>query len=271
MGDPRRLLAVTLQEGRLYVGTSGFAYPAWAPVFYPPGVDSRSLLAAYAARFPAVELNNTFYRRPGPSAISAWLAATPADFRFCPRAQRGTAYRALGEADPGITLGWLTESLGAFGRRLGCVLLSVAPTIQRDDAALERLLRAWPPSLPLALELAHPSWQDDAVHLLLREHSAALVATDRDSEPDPDLRRSGPRLYLRLRRSRYSETDLAAWAARLEPFLAVGLDAFVFFRHDEDGTSALRAESLAASLERYRPEPAGSGARQGVAWPTRST
>jgi len=32
-----------------------------------------------------------------------------------------------------------------------------------------------------------------------------------------------------------------AWAARIEPFLAAGDDAFVFFRHDADGASALRA------------------------------
>ena len=26
-----------MTRGRLYVGTSGFAYPDWAPLFYPAG------------------------------------------------------------------------------------------------------------------------------------------------------------------------------------------------------------------------------------------
>jgi uncharacterized protein YecE (DUF72 family) len=54
-------------------------------------------------------------------------------------------------------------------------------------------------------------------------------------------RRSGERapfLYLRLRRHDYTASDLADWAARLEPFVADGLDAFVFFRHDETGRGA---------------------------------
>jgi uncharacterized protein YecE (DUF72 family) len=65
--------------GRLRTGTSGFAYPAWAPRFYPPGLPSGRLLEHYASRLPAVELNNTFYRSPTPAATAAWLAATPAD------------------------------------------------------------------------------------------------------------------------------------------------------------------------------------------------
>ncbi|CAN5580717.1 hypothetical protein BH23CHL8_BH23CHL8_16150 [soil metagenome] len=232
--------------GRLYVGTSGFAYPAWAPAFYPRRLDGPGMLASYAERLTAVELNTTFYRRPSPAAVGGWLAATPEDFRFCPRAQRGTALRALRSADPGAAVGWLLDSLAPFSTRLGCVLLSVPSFIPRDDRALAGLLSAWPVSVSLALELAHPSWTDDAVHGLLREHGTALVATDRDDAPEPDLRRSGPRLYLRLRRSRYSDAALERWAQRLEPFLEAGMDAFVFFRHDTDGTSALRAEALAA-------------------------
>jgi uncharacterized protein YecE (DUF72 family) len=38
---------------------------------------------------------------------------------------------------------------------------------------------------------------------------------------------------------------LTAWAARLEPFLESGDDAYVFFRHDETG----RGPELALALE----------------------
>ena len=51
-------------RGTLRVGTSGFAYPAWAPRFYPAGLRGEDLLRAYAERLTACELNNTFYRQP---------------------------------------------------------------------------------------------------------------------------------------------------------------------------------------------------------------
>ena len=87
------------------------------------------------------------------------------------------------------------------------------------------------------------------MHALLSAHGVALVASDRDGEAEPDLRRSGPFLYLRLRRADYAEEDLVRWAARLEPFLADGVDAYVFFRHDEDGGTALHAERLLRLVE----------------------
>jgi uncharacterized protein YecE (DUF72 family) len=65
---------------------------------------------------------------------------------------------------------------------------------------------------------------------------AALCATElaEDTEP-PTLRRTGPFLYLRLRRNDYNDAELAAWAARIEPFLSAGDDVYAFFRHDEVG------------------------------------
>ena len=53
---------------------------------------------------------------------------------------------------------------------------------------------------------------------------------------------------MRLRRSAYSAADLADWAGRLSAFLESGTDCYVFFRHDDDGTSALRATELLARL-----------------------
>ncbi len=230
--------------GRLYVGTSGFAYAAWMPRFYPPGTRQAELLPAYASKLNAVELNNTFYRQPTQAAISKWLAATPATFRFVVKAQRGASWRAF-RGDATESVPWLTSAYAPFGERLRCVLLRVDDTTQRDDEALARLLDAWPPDLALALELRHQSWQDDAVHDQLRARGVALVTTDADDLDDPPIiRRTGPLLYLRLRRSSYSPRDLDDWAARLTPFLEDGVDACVFLRHDTDGTSALTAESL---------------------------
>ena len=83
---------------------------------------------------------------------------------------------------------------------------------------------------------------------------AALCATEQpDDATPPDIRRTGPHLYLRLRRHDYSDAELDAWADRIEPFLAAGDDAYVFFRHDEVGRGPELAAALVAAVERRRP------------------
>jgi uncharacterized protein YecE (DUF72 family) len=232
--------------GRLRTGTSGFAYPAWSPRFYPAGMRGPELLRHYGSRLATVELNNTFYRQPSPAAVDGWLAATPADFRFAVKAQRGSSFRAL-QVDPVESVAWLTTPLRRFSQRLGTILFRVPDGVARNDERLAGLLAAWPADLPLALEFQDPSWHVDEVFGAARDVGAAIVTTDLDTDPEPPMiRRTGPFLYLRLRRADYVPDELARWLDRLEPFLADGIDAFVYFRHDEVGRGAELALELAA-------------------------
>jgi uncharacterized protein YecE (DUF72 family) len=231
--------------GRLYAGTSGFAYPDWSPRFYPSGAKGNALLPFYATRFAACELNNTFYQQPKPEKVAAWLAATPATFRFAVKAQRGGSMRAL-LADPTESVPWLTGPLRAFGARLGTVLYRVPANVKADVPRLQALLEVWPSDLPLTVELQDASWALDEVDEALSAAGAVRCATDMPDEPAPTIRATGPFLYLRLRRHDYADAEVAAWADRLAPFLESGRDAFVFFRHDEVG----RATELAAGLNR---------------------
>ncbi len=236
-------------RGRLITGTSGFAYPGWIPRFYPPGTRPTELLARYAEHLSGVELNNTFYQQPSAAKVAAWLAATPPSFRFSVKAQRGGSWRSVRE-DPEPGLPWLTGPYRAFGERLGTVLFRVPDTMRRDDERLAALLRAWPDDLPLTLEFQDPSWAADEVTTMAAAAGAAICATESpDDEAPPTLRRTAPFLYLRLRRHDYTDVELAAWAARLEPFLAAGDDAYVFFRHDETGRGPELALALAALLD----------------------
>jgi uncharacterized protein YecE (DUF72 family) len=66
-----------------------------------------------------------------------------------------------------------------------------------------------------------------------------------EDEGPPTIRRTGPFLYLRLRRHDYSPAELATWLERLEPFVSDGLDAYVYFRHDEVGRGPELAMELA--------------------------
>ena len=265
-------------SGRLYTGTSGFAYPDWTPRFYPAGTRTADRLAYYATRLPAIELHATFRRRPTPSAIAGWMRATSPEFRFATVAQRGSVVRALWNA-PEESIAWLTEPLGHFEDRLGAVLFRVPSEVRRDgpwvesdtsvaDARLARFLAAWPRSIPLVVELQDPSWHVDETFAALRAAGAALCTIELPPEGDegatrpaatgpagdaaadaaepPTIRRTGSFLYLRLRRHDYDAAALDAWAARIEPFLAAGDDVFAFFRHDPVGRAAELALELRA-------------------------
>ena len=235
--------------GRLYVGTSGFAYPDWAPRFYPTGTKAAGLLEFYAGRLTAVELNNTYYASPNASKVAGWLAATPPDFRFAVKAQRGGSYRSL-QVDPASAVPWLTGPYRAFGERLGTVLFRVPEGLKRDDAKLSAMLAEWPADVPLTMEFQEPTWHVDETFAALEAHGAALCATELPDDPEPPtLRRTGSFLYLRLRRHDYDDAELVTWAARLEPFLRAGDDAFVFFRHDEVGRGAELALALRAAVD----------------------
>jgi uncharacterized protein YecE (DUF72 family) len=239
--------------GRLLVGTSGFAYQGWVPRFYPAGTPSGRFLEHYATRLNTVELNNTFYRSPSAAAVAGWLTATPADFRFSVKAQRGGSYRAL-QVDPSASVPWLTAPYRAFGARLGTVLFRVPDGVARNDERLSALLAAWPADLPLTLEFQDASWHVDETFEALARVGAALCTTELpdDAEP-PTIRRTGSFLYLRLRRHDYARDELVAWAGRLEPFLSAGDDVFVFFRHDEAGRGPELATELDVEVGRLLP------------------
>ena len=239
-----------MAHGTLRVGTSGFGYRGWAPAFYPAGTRDDGRLAAYSARLSAVELSTTYYRQPSPDQAAAWAARTPPAFRFSVKLLRTGVLRAYA-GDPAETLAWLTAPLAAFGARLGTALLRIPADRPRDDARLAALLAAWPREVPLAVELQEVAWHVDEVFLIAGTAGVVVVCTETDDEPDPPLTVTGPFIYLRLRRERYGTADLDAWAARLEPFLADGRDAFVFFRHDTHGMTPGYAASLAARLPGY--------------------
>jgi uncharacterized protein YecE (DUF72 family) len=148
---------------------------------------------------------------------------------------------------------WLIESIRPFGERLGTVLYRIPENVHRTDERLAALLDAWPRDVPLTMEFQHPSWLVDEVFEALRNHDATVCATELDEDPEPPmLRLTGRYLYVRLRRTAYTEPEIAAWAMRFVPFLDAGHDVFAFFRHDDEGLAPGRALQLLAAVARIR-------------------
>jgi uncharacterized protein YecE (DUF72 family) len=72
----------------IWVGTSGYNYPEWKGSFYPSDLSAAKMLPYYAARFPTVEINYTFYRMPNEKLVSGWAAQTPEPYRLTLKAPR---------------------------------------------------------------------------------------------------------------------------------------------------------------------------------------
>ena len=72
----------------IWIGTSGYNYPEWKGNFYPADLPAAKMLPYYAARFPTVEINCTFYRMPNEKLVDGWAAKTPSPYKLTLKAPR---------------------------------------------------------------------------------------------------------------------------------------------------------------------------------------
>jgi uncharacterized protein YecE (DUF72 family) len=220
----RRSSATTAQppnvpiRSRARIGTSGWSYPGWRPGFYPAGLQPSEFLAYYAARFPTVELNTTGYRLPAEDQFRSWGEQAPDGFEFAPKLP-GHRLRGLDVFESRVRM---------LGDRLGPVRVSLKSA--RDDGALELLLGSLDPTLRLAFDLEHPSW--DGVEARLAAAGAVRVN---------DLDHAAPFRYLRLREPPYDEEALRALAARIRD---TSEPTYVYFRHEDEPTAPAYAARL---------------------------
>lgn len=224
-----------------YVGTSGFSYPEWKNTFYPAKLPAKQMLGFYAARFRAVEINNTFYRAPTEQLLAAWAAQVPSDFRFVLKApQEITHVRRLVGAGESVSSLFATAS--ALKQHLGPVLFQLPPNFRADVSLLRTFLAPLPTAVPVAFEFRNQSWFCDEVFALLRERGAGLCVADADDELEVPFVATADWGYLRLRRPDYTDAALAEWAARLRS--QNWREAYVFFKHEDAGTGPRFAARL---------------------------
>jgi uncharacterized protein YecE (DUF72 family) len=223
-------------------GTSGFSYKEWKGSFYPEDLPNGEMLAFYATRLPAVEINNTFYRMPRASVLEGWADKVGESFRFVLKASRRiTHFKRLKSAEEETE--YLLRTAGALGDRLGGVLFQLPPNMKADVDRLDAFLSFLGDPGRTSFEFRHVSWFDESTYDCLRAHGAALCIADAGDEA-ADIVSTAPWGYLRLRNEAYDDTMLESWARRIRD---MGWErAFVFFKHEGAGTGALMAERLMA-------------------------
>jgi uncharacterized protein YecE (DUF72 family) len=230
--------------GRLYLGTSGFAYGEWKGPFYPEGLKNREMLSFYAGRFPSVEINYTFRQQPSEKTLAGWVAQTPEEFRFALKGhQRVTHWLRLADAEESVST--FLDRARALGERLGPILFQCPPTLRFDRELIESFAGYLPPVARFAMEFRHPSWEE--ARPILRDLGVGWCTADTDDRP-ADRIEVEPFAYLRLRKEEYGDDDLAAWAERITSALQAGRDVFCYFKHEEKETGPVHAERMLSML-----------------------
>jgi uncharacterized protein YecE (DUF72 family) len=232
---------------RVFAGASGFGYKPWKGPFYPVDLPDAEMLGYYAARLPAVEINNTFYRLPKAKVLEDWAAQTPDGFRFVLKASRKiTHIHRL--KDVGEMLAYLFETAATMGPKLGPMLFQLPPYMKKDLDRLRGFLDLVPDGRRIALEFRNATWFEDDVLEALRAKDAALCFAETDREDDDGGNETAPLVatasfgYLRLRRAEYGDPELEAWAERIRG--ENWSEAYVFFKHEDDGTAPKFARRL---------------------------
>ena len=137
----------------IYVGTSGWAYKAWQPEFFPPKLPQKQFLRHYATQLNAVEVNYTFRHLLSERTIANWLEETPASFRFAIKAHQSiTHLRRLTNAEDALQRFLSSIQPMAAAGRLGPVLFQLPPIFKADAERLDSFLAMLPRSLKAAFE-----------------------------------------------------------------------------------------------------------------------
>jgi uncharacterized protein YecE (DUF72 family) len=204
-----------------------------------------------------VEINNTFYRMPTESVLTAWAEQVPEDFVFALKAPQAiTHIKRLRNVEAETE--YFLRTLSILDKRLGPVLFQFPKSFRADPPVLKDFLSLIPRSMSFAFEFRNPSWLDAGILHLLRDKECSLCIADSEENPTNEIVSTAPWGYLRLRRTDYTDAELSQWMKRI---LAQKWEkAFVFFKHEEEKGAkggpemAIRFHELARSQEEASKE-----------------
>ena len=235
------------QTMRIRAGTSGFSYKEWKGPFYPEKLPNKDMLAFYAERLSTVEINNTFYRMPKPSMLEGWAEKVPDDFVFVLKASRRITHSGrLKEEEVRDSVDYLWNVAAALGSHLGPILFQLPPFLKKDVARLASFISILPDGLRAAFEFRHESWFADDTYHALQAGGQSLCLADTDKMESPEIVSTTDWGYLRLRREDYTDEALRAWKSVMAK--QAWNEAFVFFKHEDEGAAPRLAQRL-LSLE----------------------
>jgi uncharacterized protein YecE (DUF72 family) len=247
-------------QGRVHIGTSGWHYKHWKGPFYPADLPASKMLRWYVERFDTVEINNSFYRLPAPTALEGWCRETPSNFCFAVKASRFITHNKK-LRDPKQTVKKFMTVIEKLERRLGPILFQLPPSWRVNVERLEEFIAALPPAHRYAFEFRHESWNTPQVYDVLRRHNTGFCIYELAGFQSP-LEITADFTYVRLHgpgnkyQGDYSRETLGTWARRIAEWQKNLRHIFVYFDNDQAGfapKNALELKSLVAEKSISEP------------------
>lgn len=247
-----------MARGRVFVGTSGYAYKGWHDRFYPADLPRKDELSYYAGHFNCVEINASFYRLPTEKAVKAWATRTPKDFRFCMKVSRYITHQKR-LIEPEVHVPRFMEPIRALGAKHGPLLLQLHPHMKPNLGRLDETLAAFARSAkgwPVAVEIRNAAWYGPELDALLDRHGASLVLHDMPASRNEKTNHAAPLVYIRFHGPKrdygghYSRKKMAYYADLLRPQLESGRDVWAFFNNDRDVGAIGNADELRELIEK---------------------
>lgn len=240
---------MTATAGQVRIGISGWRYPPWRGIFYPPRLAQRSELAFAARMLPTIEINGSFYSLQRPELYAQWYEDTPAGFVFAVKGSRYITHMLKLKNVRVPLANFFASGLLRLAEKMGPILWQFPPQmafdaerfaaffalLPRDSEAALALAREHDGRLqgrtelaidrrrPLrhAVEVRHPSFVSAEFVALLRKHRIALVVADTAGRWPLLEDLTADFVYLRLHgdkelyASGYGAAALDDWAARI--------------------------------------------------------
>ncbi|HET8866496.1 MAG TPA: DUF72 domain-containing protein [Gracilimonas sp.] len=205
--------------------------------FYPRGIKDE--LTYYSRQFNSIELNATHYRMYGPDQAQAWIEKTPGDFKFFPKINNSIShYKRLKSIE--APLEEYLHGMRGFGDQLEMIFLQLRDDFKpKDFDRVQHFVEIWPNDIPLAIELRHTDWFNDAtvadqVYRLFEKHNVANVITDTAGRRDLlHMRLTSPVAFIRYVGANHESdyTRLDDWVERLKFWKDQGMEKLYFFVH----------------------------------------
>jgi uncharacterized protein YecE (DUF72 family) len=179
------------------IGTAGWALPK---TLRGGGSTGGPVLAQYAARFDAVEINSSFYRPHRRSTYERWRDSVPESFRFSVKLPK-TITHELGLARAARNTRFFMESTAGLERKLAVLLVQLPPSLDFEARVAGRFFKMLRGESPahIACEARSPSWFVEAATAVLAKHGITRVAADPVPPGCEIIARAQPRFrYFRL-------------------------------------------------------------------------
>jgi uncharacterized protein YecE (DUF72 family) len=140
--------------GRVRIGISGWNYPKWRGVFFPPGLPQKSELAFASRQVDSIEINGSFYSLLRPESVVRWYEQTPEDFTFAVKGSRYITHMKRLRGVEVALANFFASGVLALREKLGPVLWQLPPSMAFDAARLTEILELLPRSTAEAAALA---------------------------------------------------------------------------------------------------------------------